>query len=160
MSINAQSADISRTRKIPFDDSTLKKNAIFISLGAGAQSLIYEVNFANAPRSVWNFKTGIGFNQEIFGSANIHYLAGISYLTGRQRKSHLELSAGGALMFEYDNYNYYKTIGLEYMSVNDFINIHFIPYIGYRYQKPGGKFIFRYGIGYPEISAISFGLAF
>lgn len=158
--INAQSADISRVRKVPFDETTLKKNAIYFSLGAAAQSLIYEVNFANAPRSAWHFKTGIGFNQEIFASNNVHLLAGITYLTGRKRKSHFELNGGAALMFDYDNYRYNQSMSYGGMSAYDFLSIQIIPYMGYRYQKPNGNFIFRYGFGYPEISSISFGLAF
>lgn len=158
--ISAQSADISRVRKVPFDENTLKKNALYLSLGGGAQSLIYEVNFANAPRSAWHFKTGIGFNQDIFAGNNVHFLAGITYLTGRKRKSHLELNGGAALMFDYDNYRYNQSINYSGMSANDFLSVHVIPYIGYRYQKPGGRFIFRYGVGYPEIAAISFGYAF
>ena len=32
--------------------------------------------------------------------------------------------------------------------------------IGYRFQKPGGKFVFRTGIGFPESLYLSLGLCF
>lgn len=157
---NAQSGEIQRQRTVEFNDSTLKKNAIYLSLGSGAQSLIYEVNFANAKRSAWYFKAGLGFNQEFFASNSQHVMAGVTYLTGRQRKSHFEMSTGAILMFQAENYRYDQSVPYGNQSLSDYLNINMGFYMGYRYQKPGGRFIFRIGSGYPEITAISFGFAF
>ncbi|MDA3853690.1 MAG: hypothetical protein PF444_05550 [Bacteroidales bacterium] len=157
---HAQSADLVNKREAIFDGTTLGKHALYLSLGGGSQSLIYEINMANTHRSAWYFKSGIGFNQEIFGSSAQHLLAGITYLTGRQRKSHFELSAGSVLMFEAEDYRYYKQQHYENQSIRYFIHFNPTAYMGYRYHKPGGHFIFRYGFGYPEITAMSFGYAF
>lgn len=160
MCANAQSAEVINKRKAEFDGSILNKNALYFSLGGMSQSLNFETNFANTERSAWCFKMGAGLNQEPFGSNYQHLLAGITYLSGRKRKSHFELSAGAIFMLAHENYKENKRMRYENQSLSDFMRLNPTAYMGYRYQKPGGHFIFRYGFGYPEISAISFGYAF
>lgn len=157
---SAQSADIINKREAVFDSTTLNKQAFYLSLGGGAQSLIYELNFANTVRSAWHIKIGTGFNQAIFAANSQHILAGVTYLTGRKRKNHLEINTGGIFMFDHQDYKSDQNYKIEGQGIIDYLHLNLAAYLGYRYQKPGGHLIFRYGIGYPEITAISFGYAF
>jgi len=156
----AQSAERVNKREAEFDENTLNKNALYLSMGITAQSLNYEVNIANTKRSALHLKTGIGFNQALFNDNGQFISTGISYITGRMRKNHLEINAGGLLSFESESYDYSKRMHFAELSIRDFLNLNFLGYIGYRYQKPGGHFIFRFGYGYPEITSVSFGYAF
>lgn len=64
-------------------------------------------------------------------------------LTGAN-KSHFEAAIGMSYFMEYED--------------NDFLSP--AASIGYRLQKPGGHFIFRTGLGYPEGLYIGFGVSF
>lgn len=82
-----------------------------------------QVGFAYYPRS-WGFLelwTPIGIN-EIFSLGNHHIEAGIGIVPTRTPSPEMEI---------YDSYSPWST----FLSAR----------LGYRYQKPGGKFLFRAG---------------
>lgn len=87
-------------------------------------------------------------------------------------KSHFECHMGATVIY---NKNKFEDAYGEYESEYDQSNMdlstsppkksdfyYFWPAgsIGYRYQKPGGYFVFRTGIGFPEIFYLSLGVAF
>lgn len=91
-----------------------------------------------------------------------HYLAGFTALTG-SKNSHIELHLGINTMFDKISYD-------EDISNPDFSNpdIKKTEYwditpsgaLGYRFQKPGGHFLFRAGFGFPETAYLSLGFCF
>ena len=68
-------------------------------------------------------------------------------------KHHIETTLGLTVNYDYEDYKYSNR------PLNEFV--HKLPQIslGYRYQKPGGKFIFRTCVGIPYVQC-SVGLAF
>jgi hypothetical protein len=125
------------------------KNAIHVSFGyIRLASIEYErVLFGGADRPVSvNASLSGGFlGVEEFGPCS--ELKGI-VLIGR-KSNHLEFNAGG--MFFFDKYNYYGDQEYGYDPYkdekSDFLYLFPTFNLGYRYQKPGGKFVFRLGTG-------------
>lgn len=135
----------------------LKKNVIYATLGVypgesyGTLLGNYERMIIQFPNSFvnslwvrvgagpWVWWTGKGTN----------YVSTISVITGR-KGSHLE--AGAGVLFTYDSYR-----GSFHPLIN---NRHLAGNIGFRFQKPGGFFVFRTGIGWPEFIYLSLGFCF
>jgi len=118
-------------------------------------------NGTSACYSIW-LKAGTGFYSNWGFGGPVFNLRGV-YLTGLG-KSHFEASLGASAIYDkvghpinVSNANYF---GEPVPSKLD--DTFFMPSgsIGYRIQKPGGNFIFRTGVGYPETVYLSFGLCF
>ena len=92
--------------------------------------------------SIWVRLGGGGWI--IYGDEGKHFLAAVTILSG-SNNNHFELSLGMAYMYSDRKYDQgYIPAGA----------------IGYRYQKPGSRFVFRTGFGVPETAYISLGLCF
>lgn len=139
------------------------KNAIHLSSGYFLNaSLEYErVLHAVGDRlvSVNAALTG-GYMTNLSGAGPISELKGI-LLTGK-KMHHMEFTAGGRLFFDrvgwYDQREYQVD---PYATKSDFLTLTPSVTLGYRYQKPGGSYVFRVGSGFPvHMFYISLGFAF
>ena len=78
--------------------------------------------------------------------------------------SHFESHIGLAVIYNKSDYDsgviyeedYYK----NKLTKSDYIEYHPSVAFGYRYQKSGGIFVFRTGVGFPEYIYVSFGISF
>ncbi len=94
------------------------------------------------------------------GAGPISELKGI-LLTGR-KMHHMEFSAGGRLFFDRHGWYGQREYELDpYATKSDFLSLTPSFTLGYRYQKPGGTYVFRLGSGFPvNMFYISLGFAF
>jgi len=135
----------------------LKKNAIYATLGVYVGEFYvtflgnYERLILQFPRSfVQSMWIRVGAGPWAWWSSNgWNYTSTLSVLTGR-KNTHLELGSG--VLFSYNSYNK----KFEPLAGNS----HLAGNLGFRFQKPGGSFIFRTGIGWPEFMYLSFGICF
>ncbi len=138
----------------------LKKNAIHFTPGVQALTLSYERKLWHPKKENPFFKTITGrfeggvfqavLNAAFSDDSEIHsfYALSVSGITGKG-KNHLEVGFGIA-----------RTDHAEkiYCCLNTYYDIY--PSIGYRLQKPDGKFVFRAGVSHPRYTYISVGYAF
>ncbi|MGC9341331.1 MAG: hypothetical protein ACP5E3_01375 [Bacteroidales bacterium] len=129
---------------IPENTQKLARNAVYGSLGTGlfffSGTGFYEqiLTKNTAHKKVLSFVKG-GFGGYANRKGWTYLMLQYGILTGSSA-NHLELGAGLVYYF----------IGDSPLSGT----------IGYRYQKPGGDFIFRTGISRPEVLYVSIGVAF
>jgi hypothetical protein len=109
-------------------------------------------------RKFRGFKTGLGFcstDAFAFGGNYIWAYGSGLYMRGNGN-NHFQWSIGGGIFVstgEYDLYFIYGYPGVE---------APVLPFpvfdLGYRYQKPSGKFVFQVNSGFPQIISCGFGL--
>jgi len=139
------------------------KNAIHLSSGYFLNaSLEYErvlITGGDRLLSVHAALTG-GYVTNLSGAGPVSELKGI-LLTGK-RMHHLEFTAGGRLFFDRVGWYGQKEYELDpYAVKSDFLTLTPSFTVGYRFQKPGGRYLFRIGSGYPvHMFYISLGFAF
>ena len=86
-------------------------------------------------------------------------------LIGRE-KHHLELTAGAMWFFDWDGFEYEISTRQgagdpEKVYWTDYLGLWPVFTLGYRYQKPGGRWMFRAGTGFPVTYAyVGCGIAF
>jgi hypothetical protein len=128
----------------------INESALYGGLGItplyGSITVNYEIMLVERPNLVFK-KRGLRIGTGIYqysddGSLNI--IINYTCLTGAEN-NHFELGLGVAYM-------HFLTTSGRYVAP--------APNIGYRFQKPDGKFIFRTGVGFPELLYLSFGYAF
>lgn len=138
----------------------LKKNSVFGNVGVviplfgGSASISYDRSiFITQDDTDIRGKISIGHLGVIGGGWNYQSLT-IGMLTGK-RNSHFELYAGAA-------FNQYKPSSSPGNTLKEKSSIGIFPAgnIGYRFQKPDGWFIFRTGIGFPDLAFLGVGVAF
>ncbi len=141
-------------------DTHLKKNSVFGNVGlglpwiSGSASITYDRSiFITQDDMDIRGKLSIGYLGVFGGSFNYQSVT-IGLLTGKH-KNHFELFAGAAL----NQYNTSSSPGDTFQEESS-IGIFPAGNIGYRYQKPGGWFIFRTGIGFPDLGYLGVGVAF
>ena len=131
-------------------NSVLKKNIIYGSVGYAG---LYGVVNANYERIIDQRNTGFfknylvrvgGGKWVVWGGMGFYGVAGITGLTGL-RNNHLEIHLGLTALYE------------ENSSGNAMLPA---AAVGYRYQKPGGHFVFRIGAAFPESFYLSLGFCF
>lgn len=140
--------------------SGLKKNMLHFTPGVQGLTLSYERKLWHPEKPDPFFKTFTArFESGLFLSAfdNIageedlgsFYALSISGITGKG-KNHLEFGFGVV-----------RAEGIEniYCCLAD-DNWDIYPNLGYRFQKPDGKFIFRAGVSHPRYTYFSIGYAF
>ncbi len=145
----------------PYSAEThLKKNSVFGNLGimvplvAGSASISYDRSIFNTQDDTdIRGKISIGYLSVFGGPYNFQSLT-IGLLTGK-RNNHFELFAGAAL----NQHSPSSSPGDTFQEKSS-IGIFPAGNIGYRFQKPGGWFIFRTGIGFPDLGYLGFGVAF
>ena len=153
--------------------SGLKKNSFYIS--GGTFGATYSFVNGSFERMIWGNKhpviqslfIRVGIGTEYYGSLltglfytssvkGMTYLATIGGLVGK-KNSFLEFGLGCRYL------NGTETVTSGWTGdKRDRDYQEFIPAatLGYRYHKLGGNFIFRSGIGYPELYYLSLGFCF
>ena len=149
----------------------LHKNILYVSIGFAG---LYGAANANFERVISERKSGFfkyylvriggGYHGAAYGGpVGPHGVVGFSGLTGT-RNNHLELGLGLTAMYDKEAYksgvsdaNY---LNEPIPSKFDYVRILPAAVVGYRYQKPGGRFIFRTGAAIPESFYLSFGFCF
>lgn len=128
----------------------IKTSTIYGSLGItplyGHVSTNFELMFVERPDKVFikrGVRVGTGIYQ-YFDDASLNSIISYTCLTGAE-KNHFELGVGVAYM-------HFLTRSANYLLP--------APNIGYRYQKPEGNFIFRSGLGFPELLYVGLGYLF
>lgn len=157
----------------PYTDpgqSSLNKNVVFgsihiIGLGGGfdgsyermikeSQDKFITSLWARASYGTW----AVGF-----GGEGTHVAVGLAALTGLW-KSHLEFNAGIASFYDSLDYGFSVSDAVYFNepkpSKSEYRQLLPTVAAGYRFQKPGGHFIFRTGIGFPEGVYASLGFCF
>lgn len=108
-------------------------------------------------------KLSYGAWEEFFGSNGNQYAVSWIGLTGKNN-NHLEFSLGLASLYDKSGYNYLKqevdNNESSKLSRSNYYNFKTSFGVAYRFQKPNGRFIFRSGLGWPEILFISTGVCF
>lgn len=132
----------------------LKKNVFYGTLGINVWEFYgtlignYERRLYISPgtkgNSLW-FRAGAG-PYGAWGDEGWNYVSTISLLTGK-KSSHVELGAGFLLSWDSSAKSIVPLLDNNYIAAN----------LGYRYQKPGGSFIFRTGMDWPEFMYVSLG---
>ena len=150
-------AGFSQENKSDIKPTGLKKNVIYGTLGIdvsetyGTIMANYERMILELPNSfVQSFWVRVGAGPWVWWTGKgWHYASTLSALTGR-KSVHFEF--GGGILFTYDSHyeKFHPLIGDRHLAGN----------LGFRYQKPGGTFIFRTGIGWPEYMYLSLGYCF
>lgn len=125
---------------------SLKKNIIYATAGYAG---LYAALNGNYERIIIQKQTGFFKNYMVrigggvyveWGGEGSYAVTGLTGLTGL-KKSHLELHLGIAYSSGFESLT--PAVG-----------------IGYRYQKPGGQFVFRVGASFPESFYLSLGFCF
>lgn len=145
------------------------QNSIYgtVALGGlwGTLNINYERQITTTNNRI--FKTfGIRFGGgywSTWGSTGSHYIITPTFLSGTGN-NHFESAIGATLLYDKDSYDIGVSNanhgGYPIPSRAEYMDIYPAGTLGYRYQKPNGKFIFRAGAGFPDVVYISFGAAF
>ena len=153
-------------------DIALKKNSFYLSASNlvlwGTAKAAYERQIQHKV-GARNFSTYVKIGYGGFatwGAAGRASVVQMNRIYGL-RNSHFEVGVGIAHLFDKESYRI--AVSNYNISSSDYDQeptrrkyYWWLPAfdIGYRFQKPGGNFIFRTGLGSPEGVYLSFGLAF
>lgn len=98
-----------------------------------------------------------------WGSEGPHFIVTPIFLSG-SGNNHFESSIGGTLLYDKSSYEIgvsnAEYFGEPIPSRTEYMIFAPAGTLGYRFQKLNGKFIFRTGVGFPDVVYISFGAAF
>jgi hypothetical protein len=134
-----------------------KKNSVYGTAGVwfeeiyGNVTLNYERMLFKFPASFLqtiSIRSGAG-PWVAWLSEGINCFSIISIMTGK-RNSHLETGMGVLFTYWSGSNDWHPIVNERYIAGN----------LGYRYQKPGGSFVFRTGLGWPEGYYLSLGFCF
>lgn len=134
--------------------TSLKRNIITGNLGLIEFNLNYERVLFVLDRATVNMRVGYGWWDDWGGSGNNIYFVN-QYVIGR-RLSKLELGIGAK--FKIDD-----CCGGDWLKgVNNIYSTDLYPVlnIGYRFEKPEGGFVFRFGFGTESFVNLGFGYKF
>lgn len=152
------------------DASTPSENALYGSVGYG---LLYATLNINYERYLATSGRNDNLNFYARGAIGVWALwadSGPSYLLGlnsiwSRYNNHLEAMVGAVAMFDRSGYRIgvsnAKYASPGYTEPTRLGYTLFTPAagVGYRFQRPGGSFIFRTGVGWPEALYLSVGFA-
>tara|TARA_B100001059_G_C17828859_1_gene583267 strand:+ start:1488 stop:2003 length:516 start_codon:yes stop_codon:yes gene_type:complete len=156
----SQSNDVS-------DENTLKSNNVSFCIGsailANGLGLIYQrvIKPKETKLSCFTISGAVNFFRvDFFGASNttVFSIRG-GVLTGCQNNNHFEANLGAGLANVIDE-SYSGFYGTGGSSASNYTAIYPVGNIGYRFQEPNKNFVFRTGIGFPELLYIGFGVAF
>ena len=137
--------------------SELKRNAFsmtpgiwpgefYFSLLGNYERMIYRLP-KSFIHSFW-IRAGLG-PWAAWGPKGVNYVSTISALMGRG-STHFEIGSGVLFTYWSDEKEFRPIVNERYLS----------GFTGFRYQKPGGSFVFRTGLGWPDGIYISLGYCF
>lgn len=139
------------------NSNKLKKNVIYATVGVHPGEF-YGTLMANYERMIIEFPTTfvssiwvrVGAGPWVWWTGKgTNYVSTISLRTGR-KGVHMETGLGALLTYNPESNNFHPLVHDSYLAGN----------IGFRFQKPGRKFVFRTGIGWPEFLYLSLGCSF
>ena len=146
ITILLSSTRIVYSQKESIKDAGFYKNAIYGNVGIGGLYLTatgyYERMMTQNSKFLSFVKVGFG-GYSTWGDEGNYILGQFGVLSGAN-KHHLELGAGPRYVINRGMQGY----------------LPFAATIGWRIQKPGGKFIFRMGVSWPEAVYIGLGFSF
>ena len=118
-----------------------RKNYIGIYVGLIELNISYERNIIQRPKSQSNLRIGVGYLSDL-------------QVEGRT------INATAVQMFGKNNSHLELNLGAKYFFNKTEENNFFLPevYVGYRFDKPDGKYIFRFGVSYPSLLNIGLGI--
>ncbi|PVY41781.1 hypothetical protein [Pontibacter virosus] len=146
-----------------------RKNAILATMGTvglmGAYNLSFErmllASKEGSIQGLWT-KAGVG-GWGVWSTGGPYQSLMLGTMTGK-RNSHLELNGGLARMFNKTGYDHAEDMSTYFSEPqplkSDYIHIRIVGAVGYRFQKPTSRFLFRSGVGYPETLYLGIGAAF
>ena len=158
--IFSQSNDVS-------DENTLKSNNISFSAGtallAHGLGLMYQRIIQPNPtqHACFTLSANVNFFRvDFFGASNtLVFSARGGLLTGCNKRNHFEANFGAGLANVVEE-SYSGIYGSGGSSGSNYRAIYPAANIGYRFQVPNENFVFRTGIGFPELLYVGFGVAF
>jgi hypothetical protein len=131
----------------------LRKNGAYVNLSyaatLGQAGLTYERQIAELRNSYVYARAGFGFGYN-WSDTYSSYRMDFAYILFK-KKSHLEFNIG--VNYVADCYEHGTYFCIDAGDIFPILNI------AYRYQKPGGRFIFRVAVGSESYYNLSFGLA-
>ena len=136
----------------------LKKNVIYGTLGVEIEETYYslmgnyERMILELPNSFFNsfwVRIGAGPWAAFDANGGINYVSTLSAVMGR-RSAHLEIGSGVLFTYDSGEKRFHPLVNDRYLAGN----------LGFRFQRPGGEFVFRTGIGWPEFMYLSLGFCF
>jgi len=145
------------------------RNLIHATIGIAGLAGTYHVNYERmligfekgTLAGLWS-KVGVG-GWGVWSAGGPYQSISVGILTGPHR-NHFELNAGVARMFNRIGFEREQSLSTQLSEPQPFksgyVNVSLVGTAGYRYQKPDGSFMFRSGLGYPEIIYVGFGVAF
>lgn len=146
----------------------INPNAVYITPAIGyyaMATLNYELIVSQEPTNFFKMKSlfiGGGINATIGEGVGYHAHTGFTGLSGAGN-NHFELGLGIAVIFDKYNHDFAirnnpSTDPAPPLSNNLFLFPNIT--VGYRRQKPNERFLFRTGIGWPEMIYLGFGTRF
>ena len=146
------------------EQSMLRKNSISLSFGSAILINGLGMNYQRViPKTgyYYSLSAGANFFQIDFFRTETHSVIFISngIITGLDQRNHFEANIG----LGWDQVNkssssgFYGGGGSSASQYSQFIPV---GNIGYRFQAPNKDFVFRTGIGLPELLYVSFGFSF
>ncbi len=156
-------AFISSFSLIAQPESSVKKNAIYVNVDITypmvASTINYERNIISTDHKLFrNVNARIGYGKWIAASAGgSNYTISVHTITGNSQH-HLEGIAGISVHFNNLDYQFELKYNKDAL-LKDYLQ--YLPQVGlgYRYQKPKGRMIFRVCAGIPFLQC-SIGFAF
>lgn len=124
------------------------RNYINAYIGIVEYNINYERNLIQKSKSFSNVRLGFGNGKFLTAGEGKYINAALVHLIGKMN-SHLEID-----------------LGIKYMVTNSISNPDFsetfIPdlFLGYRFEKPSGGFIFRVGLNYATLINMGIGYRF
>jgi hypothetical protein len=139
------------------DFTGLKKNSIYGTAGILIEDMYgnitgnYERILVAFPKSfIQSIQMRVGAGPWVaWMSDGVNFFSVMSLLMGRSN-SHIETGMGVLFTYHPDTKQWAPIVNDRHIAGN----------IGYRYQKPGGWFVFRVGLGWPEGIYLSLGYCF
>lgn len=127
----------------PKDD--IKKNYLNIYFGIFEWNLNYERNILQFPKSYSNIRFGFD-SYGLLEESGYFFSPSFVHVIGK-RNSHFEVDMG-IKIFVIESANFAKPSNTIMPDL----------FLGYRFEKPNGKFVFRTGINFP--AAVNLGIGF
>ena len=130
------------------ENSLEARNSINAYIGLFELNINYERNIFQSPKSHSNLRLGFGYGMFFTAGEGTYINPAFIHLIG-EKSSHLEID-----------------LGVKYMLTNSIEDADFSDtfitdiFLGYRYQKPSGGFMFRFGLNYPTLINLGVGYNF
>ena len=151
----------------------LKKNVVYGTVGTAVVIGVATINYErmigeSKTKFITSYWLKVGFGEYYILGINIgggpYFTTGLTVLTGKNNR-HFEFNIGIASLVEHEKYDreyngYLNGWTTSETQKSDYWIIKPSVAIGYVFQKPDGKFLFRTGYALPEFVYLSVGFCF